>query len=109
LRRLVRILIDNAFKYTNPSDSVRVDLFCTTGFIRLSVSDTGVGIVAEDLPHIFDLFFRADPSRSEIEGTGLGLAIAKWIADIHNGKINVESHEGEGTIFTFTLPMIKLA
>jgi signal transduction histidine kinase len=70
---------------------------------RLSVVDTGVGIARDDLPHIFERFYRADRARCA-GGTGLGLAIGKWIADAHGGSIAVESEPGSGSIFTVTLP-----
>lgn len=105
LQRLVWILIDNAFKYTDRAGVVEVSLVQQAGYARLTVSDTGIGIAEKDIPRIFDRFFRADPSRSEIEGTGLGLTIAKWISDIHHGTLHVESQEGTGTIFMFTLPI----
>jgi signal transduction histidine kinase len=68
------------------------------------VVDTGVGIAREDLPHIFDRFYRADRAR-RTGGTGLGLAIGKWIAEAHGGSIEVESEVGAGSIFTVTLPL----
>jgi two-component system sensor histidine kinase BaeS len=73
----------------------------------LTVGDSGIGIAAGDLPHIFDRFWRADPARSregERPGVGLGLAITKWIAEAHGGTITVQSRPGRGTIFTATLP-----
>jgi len=60
-----------------------------------------------DLPRIFDRFYRADPSRSDIEGTGLGLAIAKWIAEIHHADLPVESKENQGTIFQVVFPQFN--
>jgi signal transduction histidine kinase len=75
--------------------------------VQLVVSDTGIGIAAGDLPHIFDRFWRADPARSrdgERSGTGLGLAITKWVAEAHGGAIAVQSRPGRGTVFTVSLP-----
>ncbi|RZU42366.1 sensor histidine kinase [Edaphobacter modestus] len=106
LRRLVWILIDNAFKYTDRAGAVEVCLVQQPDCLELTVSDTGIGIAEKDLPYIFNRFFRADVSRSETEGTGLGLAIAKWISDVHHGILSVESQVAQGTIFTFTMPFL---
>jgi heavy metal sensor kinase len=105
LQRLVWILIDNAFKYTNRAGDVEVSVLKWGEQIQVIVSDTGIGIADNDIPHIFNRFFRADPSRSEIEGTGLGLAIAKWISAVHHGELAVESQKGIGSVFTFMLPV----
>jgi signal transduction histidine kinase len=77
------------------------------GEVSIVVRDTGIGIAAGDLPHIFDRFWRADPARSrtgERPGVGLGLAISKWIAEAHGGGISVESRPGRGTKFVVRLP-----
>jgi signal transduction histidine kinase len=72
----------------------------------LRVADTGIGIQAEALPHIFERFYRAEPSRSkQIEGVGLGLSLVKWIVDRHRGRIKVESQVGKGSCFTVRLPL----
>jgi signal transduction histidine kinase len=104
LLQLLFILIENGFKYT-PSGEVR--LFAVRGENRvgLVVADTGIGIHPEDLPHIFDRFYRADRSRGETSGTGLGLSIAKWIANMHKGSLEVQSLPGQGTVFTLWLPV----
>ncbi|WP_276354650.1 sensor histidine kinase [Cohnella caldifontis] len=104
LLQLLFILIENGFKYT-PSGEVRLFAARDEGRIGLVVADTGIGIGQEDLPHIFDRFYRADPSRGETSGTGLGLSIAKWIADMHRGTLEVRSRLGQGTVFTLWLPM----
>jgi len=77
--------------------------------LRLIVRDTGQGIPAEDLPHIFERFYRAEKSRtrSKIGGFGLGLSIAYWIVDHHGGRIEVDSAEGAGTTFAIYLPLQK--
>ncbi len=80
----------------------------TNEVVKISVADTGIGIAPEDLPHIFDRFYRADRAR-RAGGTGLGLAIGRWIAEAHGGTITVESAPGAGSIFTVTLPAIKAA
>ena len=70
------------------------------------IEDTGIGIAAGDLSHIFDRFFRADQARSrEVPGAGLGLSIARWIAETHNGRIEVESQLGAGSVFRIVLPL----
>jgi signal transduction histidine kinase len=74
----------------------------------LRVEDTGVGIDAEHLPHVFERFYRADPSRARGDaGAGLGLAICRWIAQAHSGEISVDSTPGQGSVFTVRLPVIR--
>jgi len=101
LNRLVRILIDNACKYAAPGTSVTVRLAKEQGKIRLSVHNMGNPIDEQDLPHVFERFYRSDKARSrEAEGGfGLGLAIAKGVADAHNAQISATSSEDEGTTF----------
>ena len=73
--------------------------------VTIAVSDTGVGIAPADRPHVFERFFRADPSRSSsTEGTGLGLSLVQWIVERHGGAIGLESEVGAGSTFTVTLP-----
>ena len=106
LRRLFLILIDNAVKYTPYGGRISVVLDASDGAAVTQIRDTGVGISAEDLPHIFERFYRADESRSrESGGTGLGLSIAKWIAEAHQGKISVVSKVGEGSVFGVQIPL----
>jgi heavy metal sensor kinase len=105
LRRLLWILLDNALKYTPAPGHIAVALSATNRRATLTVRDSGAGISESDLPHIFDRFYRADPSRSQIEGAGLGLAIAKWIAALHRADLTVESHLNKGTIFRIDLPI----
>lgn len=99
LRRMLWILLDNAIKYTTEPGRVDVSLKESEGAPVIEVTDTGIGISESDLPRIFDRFYRADPSRSEVEGSGLGLAIAKWIADLHHAQISVRSDKGIGSSF----------
>ncbi|MGA8743778.1 MAG: ATP-binding protein [Terracidiphilus sp.] len=106
LRRLTWILLDNALKYTQSSGRIDVALTANDGRAAVVIRDNGAGIAETDLPRIFDRFYRADPSRSQIEGSGLGLAIAKWIAEMHNAELKVSSHLGEGTTFHLTLPLL---
>ena len=104
LRQLLLNLVDNAIKYTPAGGDVILTLRREGGWVQLGVQDTGVGIAPEDLAHIFDRFYRADPSRTRPGGSGLGLAIAQWIAQVHGGRIQVESLPGQGSRFTAWLP-----
>jgi heavy metal sensor kinase len=105
LRRLVWILLDNALKYTPAPGRVEVSLSVSSKQAILIVRDSGIGIAQIDLPHVFDRFYRTDPSRSQVEGSGLGLAIAKWIAEMHHADISVASTEHEGTTFRVSVPL----
>jgi two-component system, OmpR family, sensor kinase len=98
-------LISNAIYYNRPGGSVQVSTATEPGAAVLSVSDTGEGVTPEDLPHIFERFYRADKARSNAGGhVGLGLAIAKAIVDAHGGIIRVASEAGQGSTFTVRLP-----
>ncbi|MCX6028596.1 MAG: ATP-binding protein [Chloroflexi bacterium] len=104
LRQLLLNLVDNAMKYTPAGGTVTLGLSRRDGWAQVAVSDTGMGIAAEDLPHIFERFYRADRSRGRSGGSGLGLPIAGWIAQAHGGRIEVTSQMGQGSIFTMWLP-----
>ncbi|HTW81000.1 MAG TPA: ATP-binding protein [Terracidiphilus sp.] len=104
LRRLLWILLDNALKYTQSPGRIDVTLIANSHQATIEVRDSGVGISAADLPHIFDRFYRADPSRSDIDGAGLGLAIAKWIAEMHHAELSVASEMHKGTAFQLVFP-----
>ncbi|HEU4641748.1 MAG TPA: HAMP domain-containing sensor histidine kinase [Gemmatimonadaceae bacterium] len=109
LRQLFLNLTTNAIKYTPRGGSVEITLVCRDRTASFSVRDTGMGISAADLPHIFERFYRADRARSrspERGGFGLGLAISQWIAEAHGGTISVRSRLGRGSTFTVTLPAI---
>ena len=108
LRQLFLNLVTNALKYTPRGGSVEVSLSRAVGTATFSVRDTGIGISAADLPHIFERFWRADRVRSRLSergGFGLGLAISQWIAQAHGGSLTVQSRLGRGTIFTLSLPV----
>ncbi len=104
LKQLLLNLVVNALKYTPAGGTVTLTLRRSLGWVVVAVADTGVGIAAEDLPHIFDRFYRADRSRTRSGGSGLGLSIAQWIAQVHGGRIEVESTVGVGSTFTAWLP-----
>ena len=107
VRQMLLNLVTNAVKYTRAGGEIALGLSDQGESVTLTVGDTGIGIAAGDLQHIFDRFWRADPSRSRVEespGTGLGLAITKWVAEAHGGTISVQSRPGRGTMFTVTLP-----
>jgi two-component system, OmpR family, sensor kinase len=101
--QVASILLDNALKYTPEGGSVKVRVEEEDGGVALAVSDTGVGISEEQLPLVFERFYRADPSRSE-GGAGLGLSIARQIAESHGGQIRAQSTPGKGSTFTLLLP-----
>ncbi len=107
LKQVILNLVANAINYTPVGGEVRLSLSKDDGRACLKVEDTGPGIPPEYLPHIFDRFYRGDPSRKRTEdsGFGLGLSIAKWIVDRHGGQIEVESQVGKGTRFTVWLPL----
>jgi signal transduction histidine kinase len=119
LRQLFLNLITNAIKYTPRGGSVELSLESFGKTVAFSVRDTGVGISAADLTHIFERFWRADRARSrpllsgdrpwmaERGGFGLGLAIGQWIAEAHGGSISVRSRLGRGSAFTVTLPVAE--
>jgi heavy metal sensor kinase len=105
LRRLFWILLDNAFKYTPSPGQIDVSLVTTAREATVTVRDNGIGIPDNALPRIFDRFYRADPSRSQVEGSGLGLSIAKWIADTHRARLSVASIEHAGTTVRVAFPI----
>jgi heavy metal sensor kinase len=106
LRRLFLILVDNAVKYTPQGGRVDVVVGQENGFAIGEVRDTGIGIAPEDLPNVFERFYRADKARSrESGGVGLGLSIGRWIAEAHGGTIDVQSSPGGGSIFRVRLPL----
>ncbi len=99
-------LVSNAFKFTPRGGKVALSVAAADNKVVITVSDTGAGISAEQLPHIFDKFFQADnQAQAATKGTGLGLAIAREIVEAHGGQITVESRVGEGSTFVVTLPI----
>jgi signal transduction histidine kinase len=105
--RVLNNLVSNALRHTSSQGRVSVWVRRTSSGVEVTVSDTGEGIRAQDLPHIFERFYRGDAARSRNRGTGgagLGLAIARGIVRAHGGDIRVESELGKGTQFTFHIP-----
>ncbi len=105
IKQVVRILVDNALKHTPAGGTVDVDIGCAGTEATITVRDNGSGISAEDLPRVFDRFYRVDKARSRsMGGTGLGLSIAKALIEAHGGRISITSREGEGTVASFVIP-----
>jgi signal transduction histidine kinase len=106
LKQVVVNLLDNAIKYTSEGGKIDVTVRESNGMALLEVSDTGIGISAESLPLLFERFYRTDKARSrQMGGCGLGLSIVKSICLAHNGQVNVQSTEGEGSCFSVELPL----
>lgn len=106
LRQVLRNLIGNAVKYTPEGGQVTVSTEIEKNMVNVKIKDTGIGIAANDLPYIFDKFYRARGDETkDIEGNGLGLAIVKAVVEQHSGKISVESTPGEGSCFSVALPI----
>ena len=106
LKELLLILLDNALRYTPEKGLIRLRLERNGTHAEIGVSDNGLGIRPEDLPHVFERFYRADPARSsDPGGSGLGLAIARWIAERHGGSIGIQSEPGKGTQAIVNLPL----
>jgi two-component system phosphate regulon sensor histidine kinase PhoR len=103
IRQTLINLVHNAIKFNKVRGSVTVSTFYDKDAVTVNVSDTGIGISSTDLPHVFERFFKADKARSG-GGSGLGLAIAKHTVQAHGGQISVQSAEGKGSTFTFSLP-----
>lgn len=106
LGQILMNLADNAIKFNKPGGRVEVTATAGEGSVTVCVRDTGAGIAPQDLPRVFERFFRADKSHShDIAGTGLGLAIVKHLVEAHQGRVTAESVMGQGSVFRFTLPL----
>ncbi len=108
LNRLLWTLLDNAAKYTPAPGAIQVRLAVRGEKVTVTVEDNGMGISEADLPHIFGRFYRADPSRSQVEGSGLGLSIARWIADVHHASLSADSKENAGSAFKIVFPLLAV-
>lgn len=107
MRQVIGNLVDNAIKYTPPTGRISVSLVQLNGHARIEIADNGIGIPAEDLPRVFDRFYRTDPSRSaqHAQGAGLGLSICRSIVEAHGGHIEIESPSGVGTRVSVVVPV----
>lgn len=103
--RAVVSLLENALQYTAPEGEIKIRTYRQDNFAVVEVADTGVGIHADDLPHIFEWFYRADKARTTTGRAGLGLSIAHKIAELHGGQMEVESQPGQGSTFRLMLPL----
>jgi signal transduction histidine kinase len=109
LEQVVSNIVDNAIKYTPEGGRVKVEALKDGSMVLIRVSDTGLGISQDEIPHLFDRFYRVDKARSRITGgTGLGLSIASEIVILHGGRINVTSVENEGSVFSVELPIFSI-
>jgi signal transduction histidine kinase len=112
MNRVLENLLFNALKYTEAGGAITVSFHydLNAGRVILGIRDTGSGITEEDLPYVFDRFYKRDKSRNSAGGgSGIGLAIVKEIIELHNGTITVESKLFEGTVFWIALPAAELA
>lgn len=108
LGQILRNLLANAITHTSEGGAITVEGRAQDGFVALAVRDTGPGIPPEHLPHVFDRFYRADPSRARASGgAGLGLAIVKELVEAHGGRVRAENAPGRGAVFTFTMPAAR--
>ena len=104
IKQIVINLLSNAVKFTPDCGRLDIGARRTDGQVQIAVRDPGVGIAAEDLPHVFDEFRQIGQGQAKYEGTGLGLPLAKRFVEMHGGGMWAESEPGRGSTFTFTLP-----
>ena len=106
--QVMRILLDNAVAHTNKGGKIDITAEHKDNFVEVSISDTGEGIPESDLPYIFERFYRVDKSRARATGgQGLGLTIARRLVEAHGGNIEVQSEQGKGSRFAFTIPVVQ--
>jgi signal transduction histidine kinase len=106
VRQLLMILLDNAVKFTPPGGTVLVSVTNAAAGAVVTISDSGPGIPADQIGHVFERFYRGDAARARGEGAGLGLSIAQWIADIHHARISLSSEDDRGTVAEVRFPSI---
>ena len=104
VRQVIANLVHNAIKFTRPGGRITITTRTLEESVTVDIADTGIGIPKEDLPHVFERFYKGDKARAG-EGTGMGLAIAKHVVEAHGGNIWVQSEEGKGSTFSFSLPL----
>jgi two-component system phosphate regulon sensor histidine kinase PhoR len=104
VRQVIANLVHNAIKFTRPGGRITITTKMLEGSVVVDIADTGIGIPKEDLARVFERFYKGDKARAG-EGTGMGLAIAKHVIEAHGGNIWVESEEGKGSTFSFSLPL----
>jgi signal transduction histidine kinase len=105
IKQVITNIIDNAIRYSNSQGSITIKLAEQDHQNVISIQDSGTGIAQEEIPKIFNKFYRAKSARvNKTKGSGLGLTIAKSIVELHGGKIWVESEQGKGSVFSFTVP-----
>lgn len=106
IKQMIRAILDNSIKYSKESTQILVDSKKVKDKFEIEITDQGMGISSEDLPHIFDRFYRVDKARTRVlGGSGLGLSIVKWIAEAHGGSVKVESRLGKGTKVSIIMPL----
>lgn len=106
LEQVISNLIANALKHTSAGDSIRVNIELTLGQLKITIADTGKGIIPQDMPFVFDRYFKGKlNSNPKNEGSGLGLSICKHIIEAHHGSISFKSVQGQGTVFHCLIPL----
>ncbi|WP_267132520.1 sensor histidine kinase [Paenibacillus sp. JNUCC31] len=107
IEQVLSNLVSNALKHTAPGDTIHINTELENALFKVTIVDSGQGIRAQDMPFVFERYFRGQTSRTDntLEGTGLGLSICKGIIEAHGGHISFSSKEGQGTLFQFTLPI----
>ena len=109
LKQLLLNLIDNGIKYNKENGRLDIEISAQGKMLTIAVKDTGEGIAADDIPRLFERFYRVEKSRSrELGGTGLGLSIVKHITELYQGSVTVESKKGKGSKFIATMPIAKI-
>jgi signal transduction histidine kinase len=110
IRQILINLLSNAHKYTPQGGQIWLMARTEDGWVRIDVRDNGIGLSPDEQAHLFDKFFRAQqPATYGVEGTGLGLPITRVLVEMHGGRITVTSAPGEGSTFSFTLPVAEVA